>query len=418
MSTTENHKFNTRVIHGGLKDKAWEGATLPPIFQTASHQHVSAESLSDTFAGKKTDHIYMRLSNPTNSFLEEKLALLESGAGAVVTSSGMAAINNACMALLRAGDEFVAATSLFMSTYLLFTNVFKKYGITAKLVDPRDINAFAKAVTDRTRFIYIETIGNPGMDIPDIAAVSAVAHKYGLPLLVDNTLATPWLFRPLEHGADIVVHSTTKYMSGHGAATGGVIIDGGRFLWNSSRFPDFKPFIERKGNLAFLDKAWREHHINFGTTQAPFHSFLTTLGLDTLGLRMERHMENSLKTARFLKDQKKVSWVNYPGLECHPGFSTASKQFGGKGFGSMLTFGLRDQHACFTFINALKLILQLANLGDCKTLVIHPYSSQYVSFEESVKKELSIFPDMIRLSIGIEAWEDICDDIGQALEAL
>ncbi len=418
MEKKQTYRFDTEVIHQGLGDNSWEGATLPPIYQSASHRHESAEGLSDTFGGLTSEHIYMRLSNPTNRFLEEKLANLESGAGAVVMSSGMAAISNACMALLRAGDEFVASNSLFMSTYLLFTRVFKKYAIKAKLVDTKDLNAVVHAINDRTRFIYCETIGNPGMEIPDIEALAALAHKYGLPLIIDNTLASPWLFRPLEHGADIVLHSTTKFLSGHGAAPGGVVIDGGKFSWNSSRFPDFKPFVERKGNLAYLDKMWREHHINFGTTQAPFHSFLTALGLDTLALRMERHMENSLKVAGFLKSQKKISWVNYPGLENHSCHGLAMKQFQGKGFGSMLTFGLRDQASCFRFINSLKLILQLANLGDCKTLVIHPYSTQYRSFEEAERQELSIFPDMIRLSVGIEAWEDICDDINQALERL
>ena len=238
------------------------------------------------------------------------------------------------------------------------------------------------------------------------------------PLVVDNTLPTPYLCRPFELGADVVIHSTTKYLSGHGDAVGGVIIDGGNFPWAGDRFPDFQPFIDRKGPLAFLDKVWREHHINFGTTQAPLHSYLTMIGLDTLALRMERHIGNAYEVARYLKERPEVTWLNYPGFEDHPSHSTARKQFNGRGFGGMLAFGLKNQTACFRFIKKLKMIYNLANLGDCKTLVIHPYSSQYVSFEESTRQELSITADLIRLSVGIEAVEDICADLGQALDKI
>ncbi len=415
MSQENPYRFHTQVIHAAQSPEDWSGATLAPIFQTASHMHPTAENLSQTFAGKRTDHIYMRLTNPTNRILEEKLAALEGGLAAVVMSSGMAAVTNACMALLRAGDEFVTGNSLFMSTYLLFTNVFKKYGITARLVESTDSEAIKKAINSKTRFVYLETIGNPKMDIPDLAAVAEIAHQRGVPLLVDNTLATPYLCRPLELGADVVIHSTTKYLSGHGAAVGGVVIDGGSFSWDRERFSDFQPFVGRKGPLAFLDKVWREHHINFGTTQAPLHSYLTMIGLDTLALRMERHMANTVEVARFLKKLPEVRWVNYPGLEDHPSYAIARRQFDDRGFGGMLAFGLKDQATCFQFIDSLNLIYHLANLGDCKTLVIHPYSSQYVSFDDATRKKLSITPDMIRLSVGIEAVEDICEDLEQAL---
>jgi len=418
MTQKAHHRFHTQVIHAAQSPKDWQGSTLSPIFQTASHLHPTAENLSDTFSGKTADHIYMRLTNPTNRILEEKLTALEGGRGAVVMSSGMAAIANSCMALLRAGDEFVAGNSLFMSTYLLFVNVFKKYGITAHLVESTDTWAIEKAINSSTRFVYLETIGNPKMDIPDITQVAKIAHRHGIPLLVDNTLATPFLCRPLELGADVVIHSTTKYLSGHGDAVGGVVIDGGRFTWSEEQFPDFKPFIERKGDLAFLDKVWREHHINFGTTQAPLHSYLTMIGLDTLALRMERHMFNAKEVASYLRERSEVTWVNYPGLDDHPSNSIAQKQFEDKGFGGMLTFGLKDQEACFRFINNLQMIYHLANLGDCKTLVIHPYSSQYISFDDSTRESLSITADMIRLSVGIEAVEDICEDLGQALDEI
>lgn len=411
-------KFRTRVIHIGQSPADWQGSTLPPIHQTASHAHQTAENLSESFAGRTADHIYMRLSNPTNRILEEKLAALEGGEGAIVMASGMAAVANTCMALVRAGDEFVAGNSLFMSTYMLFTKVFQKYGIKARLVESTDAEAIKGAITDKTRFIYLETIGNPKMDVPDLAGVAHMAHGFGLPLVVDNTLATPYLCRPLELGADVVIHSTTKYLSGHGAAVGGVVIDGGRFRWDENRFPDFKPFVDRKGPMALLDRVWREHHINFGTTQAPLHSYLTMIGLDTLAIRMERHMANTLHVARYLSKRPEVSWVNYPGLEGHPFHRTSETQFGGKGYGGVLTFGLGNQANCFKFIKALRLIYHLANLGDCKSLVIHPASSQYVSFDVETRKTLSIHSDMIRLSVGIEAVEDICEDLDQALEQL
>jgi O-acetylhomoserine (thiol)-lyase len=418
MTQKSGYQFHTLVIHAAQSPEDWQGATLPPIYQTASHLHPTAENLSQTFAGMTTDHIYMRLTNPTNRILEEKLTTLEGGQGAIVMGSGMAAIANVCLALLRAGDEFVTGNSLFMSTYLLFTGVFKKYGITARLVESTDMEAIEKTINSHTRFVYLETIGNPKMDIPDLAQVANIAHRHGIPLLVDNTLATPYLCRPFELGADVVIHSTTKYLSGHGSAMGGVVIDGGSFDWSQKRFPDFKPFIDRKGPLALLDKVWREHHINFGTTQAPMHAYLTMIGLDTLALRMERHMANALEVARYLRKRPEVRWINYPGLEDHPSHSTALKQFGDHGFGGMLAFGLKNEECCFQFINGLRLIHNLANLGDCKTLVIHPYSSQYVSFDDPTKDHLSITDDMIRLSIGIEDIGDICEDLGQALDRI
>ena len=407
--------FDTRAIHEGIKDLPWQGATLPPIFQTSAHFHDSADSLSRTFTGQTDDHIYMRLSNPTNRFLENKLASLESGAAAVLTGSGMAAVNNACLTLLRSGDEFIASQSLFMSTYALFTNIFKKYNIDVKLVDPLDTRSLAQAISSKTRFIYLETITNPGMEVPDIKTIAEIAHAHNLPLIVDNTLASPWLFRPIECGADIVIHSTTKYFSGHGGALGGVVIDGGRFNWDQDKFSDFAPFVEQKGHLAFSHRLFKEYHVNFGTTPAPFHSYLTCIGLNTLGLRMERHMANTAAVASFLNNHPKVSWVNYPGFEDHPSNSMARQQFKDKGFGGMLTFGLKTEKDCFNLIDHLQIILNLANLGDCKTLIIHPYSSQYASFPQELKDQLAD-PGLLRLSVGIENSQDICNDFSKALE--
>lgn len=408
--------FRTRVIHECLTPADWQGSTLPPIYQSAANVHPTAENLSATFGGKTGDHIYMRLTNPTNQVLEKKLTSLEGGAGGVAMSSGMAAITNSCLALLRSGDEFVTGNSLFMSTYVLFANIFKKYDITARLVESTDMAALEKAINEKTRFVYLETIGNPKIDVPDLAKAAEIAHSHGLPLLVDNTLATPFLCRPFELGADVVIHSTTKFLSGHGDAAGGIVIDGGKFDWTGDRFPDFQPFIDRKGHLAYLDKVWREHHINFGTTQAPLHSYLTVLGLDTLALRMERHLANAQQIAEFLVDHDKVKWVKYSGLVDSPSHQTAVAQFGGLGFGGVLSFGLASQEECFRFIKALQMTCHMANLGDCKTLVIHPYSSQYLSFDEPTRHKLSITPDMIRLSVGIEAVADIREDLVQALD--
>ena len=415
--STKPYRFDTQVIHAGHTPDDWQHGTLPPIYQTTAHKFDTAEGLSNVFAGKEPGFIYMRLRNPTNEALERKLTVLEGGAGAVVTGSGMAAVTDAVMALVRAGDEVVSGNSLFMSTYLLFANVLKKYGITVNQVETTRLAEFERAITEKTRCVFVETIGNPKMDVPDIRRLADLAHSRRVPLVVDNTLATPYLFRPFEHGADVVVHSTTKYLNGHGSAVGGVIIDSGNFDWPLDKYPDFKAFKERKGKLAYLDKVWRELHINFGTTAAPFHSFLTMIGLDTLALRMERHLANAQKLAAFLRSHKRVKWVNFPGLPESPSHATALKQFGGKGFGALLTFGLANQEQCFTFINSLKLVYHLANLGDCKTLAIHPYSSQYVSFDEPTRAKLSIPPDMIRVSVGIEAIEDIIEDVEQALGA-
>lgn len=411
-------KFDTAVIHGAQAPGEWKSATLAPIYQTASHRFDTAEELSDVFAGKKAGFIYQRLRNPTNQVLEKRLSLLTGGLDAVVTGSGMAAVNNAVLAICQAGDEIVSGNSLFMSTFLLFHNVLRKLGITVKLVESANLAAWKAAVTPKTKALFVETIGNPKMDVPDIRALAKLAHANRAPLIVDNTLATPYLCLPLAEGADILVYSTTKYFNGHGAATGGAVIDAGRFDWPEDKYPDFKLFKERKGKLAYIDKVWREIHINFGTTQSPFQTYLTLIGMDTLALRMERHMSNAVRVAKFLDKHPKVKWVNFPGLTKSPAHKTAKSLFGGKGYGALLTFGLESEKACFDFIRNVKLIYHLANLGDCKTLVIHPWSSQYIAFTEESRRENGITPDMLRVSVGIEAIEDILEDFDQALRTI
>jgi len=415
MAGNNKWKFDTQVIHAAQTPEDWKNATQVPIFQTASHRFETAEELSDVFAGKKAGFIYQRLRNPTNQTLEKRMTLLEGGLDAVVTGSGMAAITDALLAICRAGDEIVSGNSLFMSTFLLFNNVFKKFGVQVKLVESSNLDAWKAAVSDKTKLLFVETIGNPKMDVPNIKKLAELAHANRAPLIVDHTLATPYLFRPFEHGADIIVHSTTKYLNGHGSAVGGVVIDSGRFDWPVDKYQDFALFKERKGSLAYIDKVWREIHINFGTSQAPLHSYLTLIGLDTLALRMERHQSNAIKVADFLKGHSKVKWVNFPGLPTSPAHETAKAQFKGKGYGALLTLGLENEKACFEFIRRLKLVYHLANIGDCKTLAIHPWSSQYVSFAEDARKANGITPDLVRISVGIEAIEDILEDIDQAL---
>ncbi|MGQ9543638.1 MAG: O-acetylhomoserine aminocarboxypropyltransferase/cysteine synthase family protein [Candidatus Bathyarchaeia archaeon] len=415
MSTDNNkYRFETLVVHSGLSPEKWFGSTQPPIFQTSSHRFPTAEQLSDVFIGKEKGFIYQRLRNPTTEALENRIAELEGGLGAVATSSGMAAVHNSLTAIVQSGDEIVSGNSLFMSTYLLFSNVMRRFGVKVKFVESTILEEYEKAITSKTKAIFVEAIGNPKMDVPDIDRLSQIAHKNNIPLIVDNTMTTPYLINPFKLGADIVVHSTTKYLSGHGDALGGVIVDSGNFEWPTDKYPDFEVFKERVGRMAYLDKVWREIHINVGAAQSPFHSYLTMIGIDTLAVRMQRHIENTEKLVKFMTEHRKVRWVNYPGLKDSPSHETAKKQFS-KGFGAMFTFGLGSQKECFDFIRNLKLAYHLANLGDCKTLVIHPYSSQYVSFDIPTRMSLGITPDMVRVSVGIEAVEDIIEDFDQAL---
>jgi O-acetylhomoserine (thiol)-lyase len=418
MMADKKWRFDTLAVHLGNQPEKWQGASQPPIYQCASHRYETAEELSDVFAGKTPGYIYQRMHNPTSRVLEERIAGLEGGAKALVFASGMSAITNAVLALVRSGDEVVSGDSLFLTSYNFFTKLLPRLGVKARLVDTSEPGNFRAAINEKTRAVYVETIGNPRMDVPALREICKLAHNEGVPVLVDNTLATPYLFRPIEAGADIVIHSTTKFLNGHGSAVGGAVVDSGRFNFRSRRFPDFADSVKRAGKLAFYDKLWREVFISLGAYQSPFHSYLTLLGLETLGLRMERHLANAQKLARYLEDHRKVKWVNFPGLKSSPYYKIARRQFKGKGFGSLLTFGLKDQAQCFKLIRNLKLCYHLANLGDAKTLVIHPYSSQYVSFSEQARKELSIQPGMIRVSVGIEAGEDIIGDFEQALKKI
>jgi len=412
-------QFDTLAVHLGNRPEQWQGATQAPIYMSVSHRYRSAEELSEVFAGKRPGYIYQRMHNPTSRVLEDRIAGLEAGAKCLVFASGMSAITNTILTLAPAGSELIAGNSLFLSTYIFFTKFLPRFGVKVHLADSSRPSEFKARLNSRTRAIYLESIGNPGMDVPDLKEICQLAHEQGVPVVVDNTLATPYLLRPIDCGADIVIHSTTKFLNGHGSAVGGAVVDAGKFDYASRRFPDFKDAVKRAGKrLAFFDKLWRDVFIVLGACQSPFHSFLTLLGIETLALRMERHLANAALLAEFLENHPKVKWVNYPGLKSSRFHKVARKEFAGKGYGSLLTFGLSSQAQCFKLIRSLKLCSNLANLGDAKTLVLHPYSSQYVSFAEDTKKALAIKPEMIRVSVGIEAIDDLIGDFSQALKKI
>lgn len=415
---SDSYSFDTKIVHSFSNRKEWHSFTQTPIYQNVAASFDTLEELSDAFLGKTDSFIYQRLKNPTNKELETKLASLEGGIGAIVTSSGMAAITASILAIVKSGDEIVSSNSLFMSTFLLFSNVLKKFGVTARFVEPTELHQWENSITDKTKLFYLETIGNPKMDVPHIKAIADIAHKNSIPLIVDNTLATAYLVKPFELGADIVVHSTTKYLNGHGSALGGVVVDSGKFSWPKEKFPDFQMYKDKKGEYAYLDKLWREIYINFGLTQSPFHSYLTLLGIETLSVRMERHLKNAMQLASFLNEHSEVKWVNYPGLRTNKFHQIATKQFKAKGYGALLTFGLKDYKSASKFINSLKLVCNLANIGDTRTLVIHPWSSQYVNFPDDIKLSCGITEGLIRVSVGIEDINDIINDFDQALKGV
>lgn len=413
MSKTRKLRFDTLLIHGGAEPGP-AGATTVPIVQSSSFAHATAEELEDIFRGRRMGQVYTRINNPTNESLERRLTLLEGGIATIATASGMAAITTAVLTIARSGDEILSSSSVFGGTFSLFRDTLSNYGITARFVDPTDIAAVRGGVTEKTRLVFVETIGNPKMDVPDIGAIAAVAREAGVPLLVDATVTTPYLARGKELGADIVLHSTSKFINGTGSAIGGAIVDLGTFNWDSPKFPHFVEFVKKYRNFAFSARARKLIHKDFGACAAPMNSFLLAEGVETLGLRMERHCGNALQLARFLNGHGKVRWVNYPGLPDSPYHAAAERQFGGR-FGGILTFGLADKPAAFRFINALTLAKNLANIGDAKTLVIHPASTICADYGPEEKGLMGVTEEMVRVSVGIEAIDDIIEDFAEAL---
>jgi O-acetylhomoserine (thiol)-lyase len=408
-------KPDTLAVHGGFVGGGETGATAVPIHQTVSYAYKSAQELADVFDGKAAGYIYTRIANPTTTALEVRLMELEDGIGCIAASSGMAAIVSVVMGLVRAGDEIIAASGIFGGTVSLFKNTLGRFGVETVLVDVADTSNFAKAINDKTKLIFVETIGNPRMDVPDIPAIAEIAHKANIPFIVDNTVTTPALFRPGEFGADIVIHSTSKFINGHGTAIGGAIIDTGNYDWRKGPFEDIKQLSEKTGQLAFLAHLRNLIYRDLGGCPAPMNSFLMLQGLETLSGRMVKHCENAERLAEFLQEHPKVCWVNYPALPDSQFHSRVNSLFGGQA-GGLLTFGLGDRQRAFRCIDSLKLAKNLANLGDVKTLVIHPASTIFHEFSSDEKQQMGVTEDMVRVSAGIEDFEDIRADFKQAIE--
>lgn len=418
-------KFDTLQVHAGQKPDPATGSRAVPIYQTTSYVFNSVEHAANLFALKESGNIYTRIMNPTTDVFEQRMAALEGGIGALGVASGSAAITYAILNIAGTGDEIVSASTLYGGTYNLFSITLPKLGIKTIFVDPDDPENFRKAINSRTKALYIETIGNPGINIPDIEAIAKIAHENGLPLIVDNTFGTPYLIRPIEFGADIVVHSATKFIGGHGTSIGGVIVDSGKFDWaGSGRFPEFTTpdpsyhgivYTETFGPAAFIVKARVQLLRDTGACISPFNAFLLLQGLETLSLRVERHVSNAKKIAEFLSNHPYVSWVNYPSLKGNKYYDLAQKYLP-KGAGSIFTFGIKGGvEAGKKFIESLEIFSLLANVADAKSLVIHPASTTHSQLSEEDQIAAGVTPDMIRLSIGIEDPDDLIYDLDQAL---
>jgi len=420
------YRFDTLQVHAGQKPDPTTGSRSVPIYQTTSYVFNSTEHAANLFALKEPGNIYTRIMNPTTDVFEQRVTALEGGVGALATASGSAAITYAILNIMGSGDEIVSASTLYGGTYNLFAVTLPKLGIKTVFVDPDDPENFRKAINERTRALYIETIGNPGINLIDIEKVAAIAHEYKIPLIVDNTFGTPYLIRPFEYGADIVVHSATKFMGGHGTSIGGVIVDSGKFDWaGSGKFPGFTEpdpsyhgvrYTETFGAAAFIVKARVQLLRDTGACMSPFNAFLMLQGLETLSLRVERHLSNTRKAVEFLNGHPKVSWVNYPNLPGNKYYDLARKYFP-KGAGSIFTFGIKGgMEAGIRFIESLQLFSLLANVADAKSLVIHPASTTHAQLSPEDQLAAGVTPDMIRLSIGIEDPDDLLEDLAQALE--
>lgn len=416
--------FNTRALHAGQRPDPVTGARAVPIYQTTSFVFEDTEQAANLFNLQRFGNIYTRIMNPTTAVFEERIASLEGGVGALAVASGQAAQLIALAGLLEAGDEIVAASTLYGGTYTQFDVSLRRFGINTVFVDPDDPENFRRAISPKTKVIYGETIGNPRINVLDIAAVAAIAHAANIPLMIDNTFASPYLCRPIEHGADIVVHSATKFIGGHGTSIGGVIVDSGRFPWGEGAFPQLlEPskgyhgirFYETFGDFAFIMKARVESLRDLGPALSPFNAFLFLQGVETLGLRMDRHVANTRAVTSFLTEHPAVTWVNYPSLPGSPSFALAQRYLP-KGAGAVLTFGVKGGlDAGRRFIEKLQLFSHLANVGDAKSLVIHPASTTHQQLSEDEQRTAGVLPEMIRLSIGLEDAEDLLWDLDQAL---
>lgn len=413
-------KFETKQLHAGQQVDPTTKARAVPIYQTTSYVFDDTQEGEDLFALRKPGNIYTRLMNPTNDVFEQRIAALEGGVAALATASGSAAITYAMLNIAGAGDHIVAASTLYGGTYNLFATTLPRYGITTTFVDPDDPANFESAIRENTKALYIETLGNPGINVIDIEKVADIAHKNKIPLIVDNTFGTPYLIRPFEFGADVVVHSATKFIGGHGTSIGGVIIDGGTFDWTSGKFPYFTEpdqsyhgvrFGYDTAPAAFVTRIRVQLMRDTGACLSPFNSFLFIQGLETLSLRVERHVENARKVAEYLSGHDKVAWVHYPSLKGDKYYGLAQKYFP-KGAGSIFTFGVKGGGAAARkFIDHLELFSNLANVADAKSLVVHPASSTHQQLSPEEQEKAGVTEDQVRLSIGLENIDDIIEDL-------
>ena len=420
-------KLETLALHGGQEADPTTGSRAVPIYQTTSYQFKDTEHAANLFGLKEFGNIYTRLMNPTTDVLEKRIALLDGGVGGLATASGQSAITLALLNIAQAGDEIVSADNLYGGTYNLFHYTLARLGINVKFVKSNDLEALQKAITAKTKAVYAESIGNPKLDVADLEGLAKVTHKNGIPLVLDNTVS-PYLLRPIDFGVDIVVYSATKFIGGHGTSLGGLIVDSGKFDWKSGKFPliaepdpsyhglDFIEALKPLGNIAYIIKARVTLLRDLGPAMSPFNAFLFLQGLETLHLRMPRHSENALAVANYLKKHPGVSWVNYPGLDSSPE-KVRVKKYLPKGAGAIIGFGIKGGLAAGKrFINSLELISHLANVGDAKSLAIHPATTTHQQLSVQEQLATGVTPDFIRLSIGIEHSDDIIADIEQALK--
>ncbi len=418
--------FETLCLHAGQIPDAQTGSRAVPLYQTTSYVFDSADHAASLFNLQTFGNVYTRLSNPTTAVFEERVAAIENGRAAVATASGQAAEMVAFLNILESGDHVVSSAKVYGGTNTMLNVNFRKLGIDSTLVDPDDPENFRKALKPNTKAIFSETLGNPAINVIDIAAIAAIAREAGVPFIVDNTAASPYLCQPIAHGADIVVHSATKFLGGHGTTMGGVVVESGKFPWDNGKFPSMTEpsvgyhgvkFHETFGDFGFTMKARMEILRVFGPTISPFNAWMLLQGIETLPVRMDRHVANAMAVARFLKDHPKVSWVNYPGLPESP-YHALARRYMPKGAGSLLAFGIKGGFAAgVKFIEALTFVSHLANIGDAKSLVIHPASTTHRQLDEEEQRKAGVPPDMVRLSIGLESVDDILWDIDRALQA-
>ncbi|NLF24286.1 MAG: O-acetylhomoserine aminocarboxypropyltransferase/cysteine synthase [Deltaproteobacteria bacterium] len=423
-------KLETLCLHAGQELDPSSLSCGQPVYRTAAYHFKSTAHAADLFAVKEVGNIYTRLTNPTHDLLEKRVAAMEGGAAALVLASGMSAIFNTVINICRAGDEIVSAANLYGGSFTMFNDILPQFGIKTHFVEPLQLDSFKRALTPKTKLIYVETLGNPALDMIDLESVAAVAAEHGVPLVVDSTFTTPYLLRPIEYGASIVVHSMTKWLGGHGSALGGVVVDSGRFDWSRGDFPLFNEpepsyhdlrFAHDFGELSKLAFIVRMRLVplrNLGACLSPDNAWIILQGIETLPLRMQRHCQNAMAVAEFLKAHAQVAWVRYPGLESDPAFATAQKYLK-RGFGGMVVFGIKGgRQAGVRWIESLKLFSHVANVGDAKSLAIHPASTTHAQLSAEQQRLGGISPDLIRLSIGIEHIDDIISDLEQAFAAL